>query len=117
MNLNRPQTFNQGQFYLYRENLLEGARQARTAVIFISYTACPAFVIIRENSGNKKRCSRDDLFILDDPSTNFSTSGSTVIIHWLMHISSYAAFLLNLGRSTVNKTLNSPRSYFKKILN
>ena len=114
---NRPQTFDQGQLYLHQENSLKGARQTRTAVIFISYTACPALVIIRDKSGNKKRCSRDDLFILDDPPSNFSISGSAVIIQWLMHISSCTAFLSNLSRSIVNKTLDSPRSCFKKILN
>jgi hypothetical protein len=67
LNSNRPQTLERGKFYLHKENSLLGAHQARTAVIFKSYTACPAFVIIRDKSGNNIRCSRDDLFVLNDP--------------------------------------------------
>ena len=56
-----PQTLYKGKFYFYRESSVINIQETQSLVIFEGYTACPALVVIRDKSGNKIRCSRDNL--------------------------------------------------------
>jgi len=62
----RPQSFECGKDYLYRERQLDGVRRAPSIVKFIAYDPCPAMVIIRDFDDRKSRCLRDDLFELKE---------------------------------------------------
>jgi len=63
---NRPQSFESGKVYLYRERWVDGKRRAPSIVKFVTYDPCPAIVIIRDFGGRKTRCLRDDLFELKE---------------------------------------------------
>ncbi len=62
----RPQSFDSEKVYLYREREVDGIRGAPSIVNFVTYDPCPAIVIIRDFSGHKTRCLRDDLFELKE---------------------------------------------------
>ena len=60
----RPQSFDSGKVYLYREREVDGNRGAPSIVKFVTHDPCPAIVIVRNFGGRKTRCLRDDLFEL-----------------------------------------------------
>ena len=62
----RPQSFDSGKVYLYREREVDGNRGAPLIVKFVTYDPCPAILIIRDFVGRKTRCLRDDLFELKE---------------------------------------------------
>lgn len=64
---NRPETFQLGEFYLFRERSINRKYHDSSIVKFSNYTACPAYVIIQNKDGEKIRCPRDDLFKISDP--------------------------------------------------
>ncbi len=58
----RPGTLVEGREYL-RVEWWDGWRGAsRRRVIFASYTACPALVVVNDGAGRRVRCLRDELF-------------------------------------------------------
>ena len=116
MHLNRPQTLELGKLYLHRERLLNSMHQDPAVVMFSSYTACPAFVIVQDNSGEKKRCPRDDLFVLNDPGSSFSSIQSAILINWLISISeSFGTFLWSIKSSIFGKKQYISKIHFKQI--
>jgi hypothetical protein len=62
----RPQYFESGKVYLYREREVDGNRGAPSIVKFVTYDPCPAILIIRDFVGRSSRCLRDDLFELKE---------------------------------------------------
>ena len=58
----RPDSFDNGKKYLFRERNYDGERRSIETVKFVDYTPCPAIVIIRIENGNRQRCLREDLF-------------------------------------------------------
>lgn len=62
----RPEYFERGKVYLYREREVDGNRRAPSIVKFVTYDPCPAILIIRDFFGRKSRCLRDDLFELKE---------------------------------------------------
>ena len=62
MKYNRPVTLVHRKVYLQQNRSRIDIHQSSSVVVFLSYTACPAFVIIQDESGLKIRCPRDDLF-------------------------------------------------------
>jgi hypothetical protein len=63
--LSRPKTLVEGKRYLRREDAKSGRCPTFHPVVFISYCACPAFVIVREGEGRKWRCLREEIFTLE----------------------------------------------------
>ena len=62
----RPHSLERGKVYLFRERELDGERRIPSIVKFVTHDPCPAIVIIRDFSGRKLRCLREDLFELRD---------------------------------------------------
>jgi hypothetical protein len=58
----RPDSFDNGRKYLFRERNCHGERRSIETVKFVDYTPCPAIVIIRIENGSIQRCLREDLF-------------------------------------------------------
>jgi hypothetical protein len=58
----RPGTLGVGQEYLRVERWDGWTGASRTPVIFASYTACPAMVVVCDRAGRRVRCLRDELF-------------------------------------------------------
>lgn len=70
----RPGTLIQGNLYLHSISIADDKGGDNSMIRFISYTACPAMVIILDSNGNKIRCARDDLFDLKDTPLPFRMS-------------------------------------------
>jgi hypothetical protein len=70
-NLIRPKTFDPGRQYLYIElpaclgTFLLPLKRYR--VNFEAYDVCPAFIIVKNGSGERWRCARERLFIPENP--------------------------------------------------
>ena len=60
--LTHPITFEEGKDYFLMEQREVDPEQVQVAVEFISYDPCPAFIIVRDEKGEKWRCPREDLF-------------------------------------------------------
>jgi hypothetical protein len=58
-----PSTFEEGKNYLYRVWQEDTCEPAIVPVMFIRYDPCPAFIIVRDVIGKKRRCLREDLFV------------------------------------------------------
>jgi hypothetical protein len=66
--LSRPETLVEGGRYLRREDTRPGLEPILHGVTFVSYCACPEFVIVQDEEGKKYRCLRKQIFTvkLDD---------------------------------------------------
>lgn len=62
----RPYTLEEGKKYLQREVRRSGESFSFCPVVFISYASCPAFVIVQDGDGKRRRCPRDEIFISAD---------------------------------------------------
>jgi len=58
----RPATLEEGREYLQVERWVGRHYLPAARVVFVSYTACPAMIVIRGEAGGRVRCPRDDLF-------------------------------------------------------
>jgi len=58
-----PSTFEEGKSYLFMERQVNTLAPATVLVMFVRYDPCPAFIIVRDEMGNKRRCLREDLFV------------------------------------------------------
>jgi hypothetical protein len=73
----RPHTLEEGKQYLLVENQDGNNDIFLTTVKFVSYTACPAIVIITDGAGRRIRCLRDDLFLwVADPTRPMSAENT-----------------------------------------
>jgi hypothetical protein len=61
--LKRPETLKEGQRYLWQENARSANGGSFQRVTFVSYYPCPAFVIVLDEEGRKRRCLREEIFI------------------------------------------------------
>lgn len=117
MNFNRPQTLENGKFYLLRENSMIKIPHGPSVVRFSSYTASPAFVIVQDKSGEKMRCPRDNLFDLMNQASKLSSNRTANFLNCLYSIpDSFGTVLSILKNSIIGKTLITSKSYFKQIL-
>jgi hypothetical protein len=66
--LSRPETLVKGERYVRREDTRSGVEPILRGVTFVSYCACPEFVIVQDEEGKKYRCLRKQIFTvkLDD---------------------------------------------------
>ncbi|HZD55244.1 MAG TPA: hypothetical protein VE136_00865 [Anaerolineales bacterium] len=66
--LSRPETLVEGGRYIRKEDTRPGLEPILHPVTFISYCACPEFVIVQDEEGRKYRCLRKQIFTvkLDD---------------------------------------------------
>jgi hypothetical protein len=62
-NLSRPVTLREGGEYLLHDPRNGRKSLAPVTVRFVSYHACPAFVVIATLLGTKQLCSRDYLYL------------------------------------------------------
>ncbi len=60
--LEHPRTFKDGEEYFLLERVENGHDQVLTPVRFSAYDPCPAFVIVRTEAGQKRRCLREQVF-------------------------------------------------------
>ncbi|MDX1435409.1 MAG: hypothetical protein R3335_01265 [Anaerolineales bacterium] len=60
----RPTTLKDGGRYLLREQLWECRRSAYRPVKFVQYDPCPAYVVVEDQCGRKRRCLREDIWSL-----------------------------------------------------
>jgi hypothetical protein len=60
--LKRPETLVEGQRYLWQENARSANGGSFHRVTFVSYYPCPAFVIVLDEEGRKRRCLREEIF-------------------------------------------------------
>ncbi len=112
MRLNRPQTLENGKFYLHREQSRIRKYKVVSVVLFSSYSACPAFVIVQDESGVKIRCPRDDLFTINESETIFVPVGLANILQYLIFASaSFGKCFPLYGLRFLNKMLITSRSY------
>jgi hypothetical protein len=58
-----PSTFEEGRDYHFRERQTDTCASSMAPVMFIRYDPCPAFIIVRDDKGKKRRCLREDLFV------------------------------------------------------
>ena len=63
--LSQPKTLVEGKRYLRHEKAKSGQGPAFHTVVFISYCACPAFIVVRDEEGRKCRCLREEIFNLE----------------------------------------------------
>ena len=111
MKYNRPETFVNRKIYFHRDKSRIDIHQGSSLVIFLSYTACPAFVIIQDESGRKIRCQRDDLFEFNEISTSHRLD---TLIDWIIQVPCLIrTYFSYLNFSTVRKTLDYSKAYFK----
>ncbi len=64
-----PESIEEGKSYLLRSrNLIQngGCMLILAQVTFIGYTSCSAIVVVQDARKEWLRCSRDDLFIIDN---------------------------------------------------
>lgn len=116
MKLIRPQTLEQGQYYLHRENPIRNMPHSTAVVLFMSYTACPACVVVQDESGKKIRCPRDDLFELHDLHSNTHRFGSTALYKWVeIIISTSRTFLRTNIFQTITRAVNNIKTTASKI--
>lgn len=59
----RPVILIEGGNYLMVEPENNGSERVYRPVTLAAYDACPAFVIVRNEFGDKQRCPRESLFI------------------------------------------------------
>lgn len=62
LKLIRPKTLIRDGTYLWLQRERSGGALSSQPIIFISYYPCPAFVIVRDDRGRKRRCLRDEIF-------------------------------------------------------
>jgi hypothetical protein len=60
--LKHPETLEEGQRYLWQENTRSTNGGSFQRVTFVSYYPCPAFVIVLDEEGRKRRCLREEVF-------------------------------------------------------
>lgn len=58
----RPESFDNGKDYLFRERNNYGEQRSIKVVTFVDYTPCPAIVIVKFENGSKRRCLREDIY-------------------------------------------------------
>jgi len=63
--ISRPVTLIQRQIYLRGEIHPAGQALRWTAVTFLDYDACPAWVFIRDTNGERLRCPREEIYCMD----------------------------------------------------
>jgi hypothetical protein len=63
--LSRPETLVEGERYVRREDTRPGLEPNFHPVTFISYCACPEFVIVQDEEGKKYRCLRGEIFTIN----------------------------------------------------
>ena len=111
MKYNRPETFVNRKIYFHRDKSRIDIHQGSSLVIFLSYTACPAFVIIQDETGRKIRCQRDDLFEFKEIPTPHRLD---TLIDWIIQVPGlFRSYFSYLNFSTVRKTLDYSKAYFK----
>jgi hypothetical protein len=57
-----PDTFETGRAYLRVPRSLNGSHPPPETVTFLSYCACPAFLVVRDRQGVKQRLPREELY-------------------------------------------------------
>jgi hypothetical protein len=64
--LTRPSTFTPDRDYLWLDRQVNAVSLTKEPVHrpvrFVAYDPCPAFIIIRNGDGSRKRCLREDLY-------------------------------------------------------
>jgi hypothetical protein len=60
--LKRPKTLEEGKEYLLQENARSANGGSFQRMTFVSYYPCPAFVIVLDGEGTKRRCLREEIF-------------------------------------------------------
>jgi hypothetical protein len=59
-----PATFEPGADYFLRENRSTNGHHNGYAIVrLVKYDPCPAWVIVRDADGRRRRCPREDLFL------------------------------------------------------
>lgn len=65
-NLTRPTTFQTGRAYLCLDDLSTSEELAlplnMIPVYFIAYDVCPAYVIVKNGRGERRRCLRNQIY-------------------------------------------------------
>ena len=111
MKYTRPVTLVHRKVYLQHNRSRIGIHQSSSVVVFLSYTACPAFVIIQDESGLKIRCSRDDLFEFNELP---SPQRLETLVEWIIQIPSlFRIDFSDLNFSNVRKVLDNSKAYLK----
>jgi hypothetical protein len=59
--LKHPETLVEGKRYLWQENARSADGGSFQRVTFVSYYPCPAFVIVLDEEGRKRRCLREEI--------------------------------------------------------
>ena len=62
--LSRPETLVEGRRYIKRADTRPGLEPTLHPVTFVSYCACPAFVIVQDGAGKKYRCLCEEMFTI-----------------------------------------------------
>lgn len=60
----RPTTFEPGRSYAWLGSQQGQGETAAVPVTLIAYDPCPAFVIVRTEMGERRRCLREELYSL-----------------------------------------------------
>jgi hypothetical protein len=60
----RPTTFEPGRSYAWLGSQQSWGEAAAVPVTFVAYDPCPAFVIVRTEAGEKRRCLREQVYSL-----------------------------------------------------
>lgn len=60
----RPSTFEPGRPYAWLERQQDHEEAATIPVTLIAYDPCPAFMIVRTEVGERRRCLREELYSL-----------------------------------------------------
>jgi hypothetical protein len=63
--LSYPETLVAGRRYLRRQDTRPGLEPILRGVTFVSYCACPEFVIVQDEEGKKYRCPREEIFTIN----------------------------------------------------
>jgi len=111
MKYNRPKILVNRKIYFHRDKSRIDIHQGSSMVVFLSYTACPAFVIIQDESGQKIRCPRDDLFEFKKmPAPHWLEP----LIFWLTQVPGILRiYFSHQNFSSVRKALGYSKAYFK----
>ena len=64
----RPETLVEGQRYLWQENAGSANGGSFQRVTFVSYYPCPAFVVVLDEEGRKRRCLREEIYTAESTS-------------------------------------------------
>jgi hypothetical protein len=75
----RPKTLEDGNRYFLREQPGDCDQSTYSPVLFLKYDPCPAFVIIQDQSGKRRRCLRDNIWL---PQTMFFNILNILKLRW-----------------------------------